>query len=527
MFRRYTAPPSNYVAPNDESWPFTDYGWINNATGGDQAPAATIGSAYNNPGSFFVAFEDMATSTYANRPHWALSVNTDTLDEQLHRPMALMRLRIDSVGAGTTDFSITSGWIWCGDTTDTDPDTFIKVQDGTVGRVDYDLAPGGLALGYVPKVVDVLQGGSTIVGTGIVQASIGSPITVRTNVTVPIGDLVRIYCAGRDSYATATPGTFIRNLLNPSKAQSSFIEFLWDLRGDGLDVFSPLPCTLMDAWNFIRSYWKKPDGWEENLGAYLYQDYTGTPTALRRWVSPDQYTKVWLPLDNYDNRSAGKTVFISEGLKAEATVTAAAVGASIRLGPSIHGRAAFNAKVASLGVAPDLGTSGVSISAWVYFFSDTATYGGVQVVSLENSGTKFALALPTPLSANNLVHPYAILNGMNYAQVTLANEHPYTIQRLQWSLIAMTYDGTTVRTYVNGILLGSAAVSYWPTWTAGSWLVGSCATNYAICDVRIESVERESDYYTVMYRRAQGWFESVDTLNLEGLPGMVANMPMY
>lgn len=526
MFRRYTAPPAEYVPPNGETWPFTDYGWMNNATGGDQAPTEQVGSSLNNAGSFFVAFEDPARSMYANRPHWALSVNTDTLDEQLHRPMALMRLRIDATGSGTTDFDITSGYIWCGDTSDTDPDTFIKVLDGTTGRIDYDLAPGGIPLGYVPKVTDIRQGGSSIVGNGIVAASVGSPITIRTNVTVPLASPVRIYCAGRDSYATSTKGTLIRNLLNPSKAPTSLIKFIGDLRGDGEDVFSPLPATLAGLANLftVKGEVTVPP---EHLGSYVIRTYDNVTTTARRWMPIDNYTKIWVPFDNYNNKVAGKTVFLAEGLRAEATVSAAATGVSIRLGPSIFGRAAFNAKISNLGIAPNLGSSGVSISAWVYYFSDTATYGGVQVVSLESSGTKFALALPTPVSANDLVHPYAVINGSNYAQVTVANEHPYTVQRLQWSLISTTYDGTTVRTYMNGVFLGTGTVTYSPPWTTGSWLIGACATNYAICDVRLDSVVRDSDYYTKMYRRAQGWFEAVETVNPEGFSVITAGDYMY
>jgi len=94
----------------------------------------------------------------------------------------------------------------------------------------------------------------------------------------------------------------------------------------------------------------------------------------------------------------------------------------------------------------------------------------------------------------------------------------YTIPLHVWSHIGMTYDGTTVLSYINGNLVGSNVAS--PTGnifysgTPGPWFIGAIPSgsgspeesSASYCDIRIANVVRPQSYFANIYQ--QGTFNN-------------------
>jgi hypothetical protein len=248
-FRRLAAPSASYVAPNGELWPFTDYEYINkNPSGGDRAPMDTnaTGSVANNPGSFFVAFQDDASSSFANRPHWALAMNTDWLDELLHRPLATTT-RLSATGTGVAEVPVTSGYVWTGDVDDPDPSDFVKLTLRASGVLDWDSTWMDGGVRKVNKCIDIMKGGVSVLGTGMVSASVPSPVTFVFQSAVTTGRDVHVYYAGRDSIGTMPPGNLVRHVVQPSVLTGTVWHILDLIRGDGEDPNAVVAISLQGA----------------------------------------------------------------------------------------------------------------------------------------------------------------------------------------------------------------------------------------------------------------------------------------
>lgn len=281
MFRRLVAPGAGYVPPTGEVWPYTGYEFINRDPAlGDQAPidANPLGSQLNNPGTFFVAFQDDGASPFTNRPHWALALNTDALDDELHRPLATARRRIELVGDGSTNLIIGTGQVWAGDAVDSDIDDLIKILDRTAGQEDFDLTvavPGGLSR---IQVVDILQGGVSKIGEGHLN-TFDAVVVLVCSAAIPLNKLVYVYCSGRSSYATTTAGGWVRHLLTPSKFGVAAQTQIAAIRGDGAVVGS-VAISLVSAKTSIDAL----------LGRGLNEAYSKKTTAAS--VAP---LEAWYP----------------------------------------------------------------------------------------------------------------------------------------------------------------------------------------------------------------------------------------
>lgn len=219
-FRRLSTPStSTYVPPNGETWPFTGYEYINkDPAAPDRAPMDTnpVGSVANNPGSFFCAFQDNATSDLQNRPHWALSYNVDVLDDLLHRPVAVVTKVLMGVAfRGLTYCEVTSGYVWTGDA---------GVIVGNIVKFVY--SDQSEYMGYnnltgpelFHNCTDITQGGLSVLGTGFVLASPGSPVRFVVDSAFSAVMSPHIWYGTRDSWATMPADALLGVQLNPGKA---------------------------------------------------------------------------------------------------------------------------------------------------------------------------------------------------------------------------------------------------------------------------------------------------------------------
>lgn len=235
-FRRLEAPVlSSYVAPNGESWPFTNYEYINkDPSGGDRAPMDTnpLGSVANNIGSFFVAFQDDASSSFANRPHWALSMNTDILDDLLHRPVAITQERVATTSDGSANLTVSSGWVWAGDGVDDDPSDFVRITHRTVGMEDWAVTWDNAGVVTATKCIDIMQGGLSVLGSGFVDASLGAVTLVFSHAILINTAPIYLYYFTRSSLATMSAGNLGRYLLRPEQMTGDLLNALTLIRGD-------------------------------------------------------------------------------------------------------------------------------------------------------------------------------------------------------------------------------------------------------------------------------------------------------
>ena len=179
------------------------YDYINNATSGTPAFADGAEAGGVNVGTYFVGFDDDATSSNANRPAKALSQNTDFLDDLMHRDIALPVRTSDGVGAPTAGITITGPGIFMGLVGAVLTDLF-HITDTN----DEDIDVGGAKI----VVTSAVDSGSVPVGGGF---SAGN-VALTFNISIPLAQGYRVYYAQRTNLATfpadGLTSTRIRNL---------------------------------------------------------------------------------------------------------------------------------------------------------------------------------------------------------------------------------------------------------------------------------------------------------------------------
>ena len=239
IFRRFDAPsadPLVYVERDPSSW-----AWMNNAA--QDAPFFAEGSAANNPGTFFVAYQDNAGSAYANRPHFALTVNTDIIDNLFRTPKSMAATRLGPYSTPSASFCCTltePGWYWCGAAGDTAADV---MSIRTVNEDEVTKLVGGELISVL--VTEILSNGSSVVGSGFHQVT-ANPVTHL--ILVLSQDTISNFClyyATRSSYATCATDAFSRHLPGvmprvPGVAQRLF----YLIKGDGAAWDAPPTTSL-------------------------------------------------------------------------------------------------------------------------------------------------------------------------------------------------------------------------------------------------------------------------------------------
>jgi hypothetical protein len=250
-FRRLTTPPadaSQYVPP-PTVWPY-----INNIPGGDQAPVDTseTGSTRNNPGSYFVAFQDDAYSALANRPHQVLAMNTDKLDELLRRGIAYpekISVVIPDV-VTPSEISISSGYVWTGTSTSiVDADDICKLLVNAFMEPILDKSE--VFVGQERALVGAItKNGVDVLGQGFVEATALLPVVFTFIPFIPAGNYWLYYYAC-SSFATVSAGGLCKGLLNPARITAATVGALREISGYPLYIpGTPPPQDVYSTFMF-------------------------------------------------------------------------------------------------------------------------------------------------------------------------------------------------------------------------------------------------------------------------------------
>lgn len=167
------------------------YDYINNALAGTPSPADGALAAGLNAGSYFFGFGEQVTSQGVNRGFKALAQNCDTLDDLLHRDLAVTTRTADVTAVGAVSSVVLTG-----------PDIF--------------LGPGGTPAtpeGYntIFEVLDdldneITDGTSTCRVTAIAGGAVGTGfssgnITLTITPAIPNGKVYRVYYGTRSNLA--------------------------------------------------------------------------------------------------------------------------------------------------------------------------------------------------------------------------------------------------------------------------------------------------------------------------------------
>lgn len=169
------------------------YDYINNAVSGTPANANSVLPSGPNSGSYFVGFGDDGTSANANRPHKALSENTDYLDDLLHRDIAVPQRTVDTVaGGGGVSSIVLTGPVFIGSpgtpNTAAGINTFVSILDENDNEI--------IGAGNTQCMATAITGGT--VGTNF---SAGN-VTLTVSPAIPAGKTYRVYYATRGNLAT-------------------------------------------------------------------------------------------------------------------------------------------------------------------------------------------------------------------------------------------------------------------------------------------------------------------------------------
>lgn len=183
------------------------YDYINDpVTNGDAGVAAFADGkkgAGVNAGTYFVAFNEDATSSDANRGMKALAQNTDALDDILHKDVAFTARTADVTAGSAVSSVVIAGQIYVGDNgvanTQQQRDLLVSVLDNNDNEI---------LVGTAKVQASFIQDGSgnNVVGT---QASgFYNTVTVGLNVAIPVGVTYRLYYGYRGSLANMPKDAF-------------------------------------------------------------------------------------------------------------------------------------------------------------------------------------------------------------------------------------------------------------------------------------------------------------------------------
>jgi hypothetical protein len=138
-------------------------------------------------------------------------------------------------------------------------------------------------------------------------------------------------------------------------------------------------------------------------------------------------------------------------------------------------------------------TNGMTLEAWVY---PTAAADGTVIVKESAGGMAYAL-----YSYDNTPGPVAYLDSGGYAAARGSTGLPLNA----WSHLAATYDGATLRLYVNGALVTSRAVGTAIVTSTAALRIGGNSVWGEYFQGRIDEVR--------LYNRALSASEIADDMN--------------
>lgn len=240
-----------FVTPTYSGGLPVGYDLINVVSGGTGASGSAFadsakGIGNPNTGTYFVAWGEDATSSNANRGLKALSQNTDLLDDQMHRDLA-MAVRTNDATAGspvttiilpTNTFIGTSGY----STSTTDLARLFSILDTS----DNEIVIQGT--GQKVQVTSVTLGTGDVVGGGGANGSFsGNTVQINISPSIPTGTSYRIWYGTRTNLATLPADALTTIKIRGAEEVPSEVENLFRLlHGNNLAWNAAWTSTIYD-----------------------------------------------------------------------------------------------------------------------------------------------------------------------------------------------------------------------------------------------------------------------------------------
>ena len=95
-------------------------------------------------------------------------------------------------------------------------------------------------------------------------------------------------------------------------------------------------------------------------------------------------------------------------------------------------------------------TSAISVESWIF---PSVIFGGASIVNRRTTGNVGGFSLE--LAPSNTIGFYVYISGSWYVATSPAN----SVNLNQWSHVVGTYDGSTIKIYINGVLQASTSIS--------------------------------------------------------------------
>lgn len=218
-FHRYSVPTYFGGLP-------VGYDYINDpATNGDAGISAFADgkkSSGVNAGTYFIAFNEDATSNDANRPAKALAQNTDAIDDILHRDLALAARTADVTAGSAVSSIVIAGQVFVGDlgvsNTQAQRDALISVLDNNDNEV---------LVGNTKVQASLIHDGSSNNVVGTQTSGFFNTVTVNLNVAIPIGTTYRLYYGSRGNLATLPKDAFTSIKIRGAQEVEAAVEQLF------------------------------------------------------------------------------------------------------------------------------------------------------------------------------------------------------------------------------------------------------------------------------------------------------------
>lgn len=201
MFHRLTTPTYFGGLPGG-------YDYINDPVANGDSGVAAFADAKKtggaNDGTYFVAFQEDASSSNANRGMKALAENTDLIDDILRKDLALTARTANATAASPVSQIVLSGYVFVGEfgvTNNQDMrDRLISILDGN----DNEIID---ATGTKVQALLIHNGSSSNV-VGTTAAGFFNSPTVNLNVAIPTGTVYRVYYGERGNLASLPKDAF-------------------------------------------------------------------------------------------------------------------------------------------------------------------------------------------------------------------------------------------------------------------------------------------------------------------------------
>ncbi len=195
-----------------------------------------------NQGTYFIAFGEDATSSFANRGLKAIAENTDILDNLLHRDIAITARTADVTAASPVSSIVLAGQVFVGEfgvaNNQNQRDLLVSVLDNN----DNEIITAG---GVIVKALLIHDGASNnVVGTQTTGFYSGP--TVNLTAAIPTGTTYRLYYGERANLATLPKDAFTSIKIRAAQEVSGEVErVLRDLHAvTGATWSDPWPATI-------------------------------------------------------------------------------------------------------------------------------------------------------------------------------------------------------------------------------------------------------------------------------------------